>query len=621
MNYLIRLVFSILISNICFSFNPAHSSVGTTGKPILVLATVRDFGLYSGQILKAEGFNEFQLDSFASGNVTSGYLKQFDVVILAERSLTPAGRKLIRQYVKEGGNLIALRPDKKLSPVFGIADAKGFLSEGYIAIDEKTAVGKGLTAETLQYHGTADKYNLAGGQSIATLYSNSVTSTGLPAVVMNDYGKGHTVAFLFNLPESIVYTRQGNYRDAGKEMDGIPGIRAMDLFTGGWVDVSRNGLNQADEEMRLLSHCIEKMSGYTKPLARLWYFPDSLKCLVVLNNDGEDSKESEFETQFEAIEAKGAKMTLYIKDVDKVSKAWVDKWISVGAEISGHPDDTKEAVSPTWAGMNNALGNKINDLRMSYDVPKMRTIVNHWFVWCGRLADSTPDFAAQARLEANHGIELDANYAHYDNNATQHHFLGATGAKQGNFNGSGLPMKFADRDGAIINIYQLLNNVYDQQYMENRDPDGFYACFKELVDKSLDSEVYSFVTVKSHNDEWYFSALPVSKMLDYSKGRAVPVWTAQKLADFLEAKDEASFNDLKWSGHRLSFEICSSVKGGSGLGCMLPYVYYNRKVDKIMVDGVETPFFIRSVKGVDYAMINVMPGKNYIVNVGYADQK
>ena len=61
----------------------------------------------------------------------------------------------------------------------------------------------------------------------------------------------------------------------------------MDMFTNGWVDTSKNRLNHADEQMRLLSHCIELLSSYRKPLPRLWYFPDTLNCLVTLTNDGE----------------------------------------------------------------------------------------------------------------------------------------------------------------------------------------------------------------------------------------------------------------------------------------------------------------------------------------------
>src|SRR6185295_6711253 len=234
---------------------------------------------------------------------------------------------------------------------------------------------------------------------IAAMYKNATTPTKYPAVVLNDFGKGHAMAFLYNLPQSIVYTRQGNYRNAGKEMDGITGIRAMDLFTNGWVDTTKNILNQADEQMRLLSHGIEEMSNYINPLPRFWYFPDTLKCLVTLNNDGEDSKEDEFRPQFEDVDSKGAKMTLYVKEINRVSKPRINSWIDKGFEISGHPDDTKQAINPDWNTMDSVYNNIIGKLYREYGIKAMYTTTNHWFVWCGKNKDGMHDFAAQARVE------------------------------------------------------------------------------------------------------------------------------------------------------------------------------------------------------------------------------
>ena len=102
----------------------------------------------------------------------------------------------------------------------------------------------------------------------------------------------------------------------------------------------------------------------------------------------------------------------------------------------------------------------------------MLTVTNHWFVWCGKDEYGNSDFSAQARIEEKNGIRLDCNYAHYDNGSDKGHFLGAFGTSQGNYTGSGLAMKFADLRGNVINVYQQLNNVYDQQYMEHNDKDG-----------------------------------------------------------------------------------------------------------------------------------------------------
>ncbi|HMI67542.1 MAG TPA: hypothetical protein VK517_15985 [Cyclobacteriaceae bacterium] len=592
------------------------SAAGNPPFPILVLATDNHFGSYTAEILKAEGFNEFEIHPLEDTKVTLHYLKGFDIVILAETILSEAQKDMLGHYVKEGGSLIAFKPDKKLNDVFGIATTGTTLDDAYILIDTHTEIGNGITSQTLQFHGEADEVDLKSGKSIAALYKDAVTSTVHPAVIVNDYGHGHAMAFLYNLPKSIVFTRQGNFRNASREMDGITGIRAMDLFTNGYVNTSKNTLNQADEQMRLLTHGIEHLSAYHKPLPRFWYFPDTLKCLVTLNNDGEDSKEAEFGPQFNDVDAKRAKMTLYIKEVEYISRTWVETWTAKGFEISGHPDDTRQAGNPDWNTMDSVYKALQNELQRNYGITAMHTVTNHWFVWCGKNAEGVLDFAAQARIEENNGVALDCNYAHYDNGSDQGHFLGEMGTNQGNFTGSGLAMKFADTNGRVINVFQQLNNVYDQQYMEHKDQDGYYNCFKGLMDRSLD-EVYSFISVRAHNNEYFFSKVPLLKSLDYANSKGIPVWTEQNLLDFLKAKEEATFSDIQWTRHQLAFKIKSSLPHRNGLTCMVPAVYNGKKIIKITSNGITQPYSVKSIKGFKYGMVTIQPGHPYSLVVNY----
>ena len=143
---------------------------------------------YTGEILRAEGFNEFQVESPSASGLTVSYLNQFNVVILTETKLTSAQAELFSSYVHGGGNLIAFRPDKQLAPVFGISDTGTRIAEGYIKIERGNDIGKGLASDTLQFHGDSDQYDLKGGNVVATLYSDADTSTGKPAVVSHEFG-------------------------------------------------------------------------------------------------------------------------------------------------------------------------------------------------------------------------------------------------------------------------------------------------------------------------------------------------------------------------------------------------------------------------------------------------
>ena len=129
------------------------------------------------------------------------------------------------------------------------------------------------------------------GTSVATIYSNATTATTFPAVTLRDVGTngGQAAAFTFDLPRSIVLTRQGNPAWAGQERDGQSPIRSDDMFFGGtstdWINLNKVAIPQADEQQRLLANLIQVMNRDKKPLPRFWYFPRSLKAVVIATGD------------------------------------------------------------------------------------------------------------------------------------------------------------------------------------------------------------------------------------------------------------------------------------------------------------------------------------------------
>ena len=52
-----------------------------------------------------------------------------------------------------------------------------------------------------------------------------------------------------------------------------------------WVNLNKVAIPQADEQQRLLANLIEQMNRDRKPLPRFWYFPRSLKAVVVATGD------------------------------------------------------------------------------------------------------------------------------------------------------------------------------------------------------------------------------------------------------------------------------------------------------------------------------------------------
>jgi hypothetical protein len=301
-----------------------------------------------------------------------------------------------------------------------------------------------------------------------------------------------------------------------------------------------------------------------------------------------------------------------VMETGKVSREWAKRWSAKGFEISGHPDNTREAAAPVWSHVDSTLAAKMNEVSTLYGL-KMKTVVNHWFVWCGIDATGKQEFSSQAQIEANHGMLLDANYAHYDNNSSSGHFLGSLGRLQGNYTGSGLAMKFAATRGSVINIWQHLNNVYDQQYNENHDPEGFFEAFRGLIDRSMDDGIWSLISIKSHNDEYYFSKEPLLKMISYAHGRNVPVWTAARLADFLEKRDRSGISQLAFDGTILSFRFESAGNGGDPLSLIIPSAFGAGMVRSIVVNGATEKLVRTTLRGREYVFLTIkVPGANSI---------
>ena len=135
---------------------------------------------------------------------------------------------MLSDWVNAGGNLIAMRPDSQLASLLGLTSAGSTLSEAYLLVNTAAAPGQGIVNQTIQFHGTADRYTLNGATAIATLYSNATTATTNPAVTIRSVGSsgGQAAAFTYDLAKSIVYTRQGNPAWKGINGDGSSWPRA-----------------------------------------------------------------------------------------------------------------------------------------------------------------------------------------------------------------------------------------------------------------------------------------------------------------------------------------------------------------------------------------------------------
>jgi hypothetical protein len=578
-----------------------------TGGPILLVTSSADpFGSYNGEILRNEGFNDFAVVDVSD---MAAKLAGHDTVILAQTALSDAQVTALSTWVQGGGTLIAMRPDKKLAPLLGLSDAGDTLTNSNLQIDATQAPGAGITASPLQFHGTADLYTLAGARSVATL------TGGNPAVSLRNVGAGHAAAFTYDLARSIVYTRQGNPKWAGQNRDWNivgdnpdPVVRSDDLFFGGdpddvqpdWVDLNRVSIPQADEQQRLLANMVIQLS--VTPTPRFAYFPRGEKAVLALT--GDDHGSGGTEVVFQHMESLGSdeckvdqpsqalldswtcpRSTSYVyPDNSPINPAFAADWSKWGFEMAAHPlmQSDGSCVDYTPTTLTQMLDHELSTFATKFPgVPAPTTTRTHCIAWS--------DWSSQPKADLAHGIRLNTDYYYFPGQWTLD--------RPGMFTGSGMPMRFADCDGSLIDVYQATTYAADDATAGNADA-VIASAGKALIDGAQGSNgYYGAFTIQVHTD------VPNSPgrdaLLAYAQQKGVPMISERQLLRWLDARNASSFKNISYAADgKLSFTV-DQAPGADGLQAMIPA----QGLTALTHDGVAVSIQKQTIKGVEYAIL------------------
>jgi hypothetical protein len=576
------------------------------GGPILVISTASNpFSRYTVEILRAQGLNAFTAMDISL--VTNSVLNNYDVVLLGEMSLNSAQVGMLSDWTQAGGTLICFRPDAQLSSLLGISPAIGSpLADKYLLVNTASGPGLGIVNQTIQYHGAADLYSLNGASQIATLYSSATTASSYPAVTKIDVGTngGVAVAFMFDLPRSIVYTRQGNPAWSGQERDGQAGpIRSNDLFYGNasfdpqpdWIDFNKIAIPQADEQMHLLSNIITQYTIDRKPLPRFWFLPSHHKAAIVMTGDdhGNNGTEPRF-NQYLALSSSNTQEAIdnwiairgssYIYPNTPISNTTAASFQAQGFEIGVHLN----TGCTNWneSSLNNDFNTQLAQMAANFPgLLPTTTHRTHCIAWS--------DWATQAKLQAQRGIRLDANYYYWPGTWIQD--------RPGLFTGSGMPMRFGDLDGTIIDCYQVATQLTDESGQ------NIALHISQLLDKALGAEAYYGVfCANMHTDA--SSSSGSDAIISAAVSRGVPVISAKQMLTWLDGRNASSFGNIEWNGSKLEFTI-SVGAGARNLRAMVPFNSSTGQLVSLYHNGNPVATTTEIIKGVSYAFFNAEAGE------------
>ena len=266
-------------------------------------------------------------------------------------------------------------------------------------------------------------------------------------------------------------------------------------------------------------------------------------------------------------------------------------YVAQGFEISVHGDSVPDCSDWTYTSLNSFYTNDLNSFASKYtSVPAPVTHRMHCVSWS--------DFDSQPKVELSHGIRLDTTYYYWPDT-----WINNT---PGFFTGSGMPMRFTDINGNILDIYQATTQMTDESGQT------YPYTVNTLLDNAVGSVgYYGAFVVNAHNDDATSSV--ADAVVSSAQAHGVPLVTARQMLTWLDGRNGSSFSSLSWSSNILSFSI-SVANGVNGLVAMIP-VLNGQTISGITLNGSSVSFTMATIKGIQYARF-AAASEAYQVNFG-----
>ncbi|MFA6470537.1 MAG: hypothetical protein WCU00_00740 [Candidatus Latescibacterota bacterium] len=554
-------------------------AVPVSAQPVLVITdsgSPNVFHKYITEILDAEGVLCYETVDMQQSPVTLELLKKYEIVLLSDTSpLTVENAASLTSYVKNGGSLIGLSPDPRLATVFGITDMGTITEEKYIKIDLAAPVGKGTTDETIQFHGEAENYRVNGASVIAYIYSDSSTPTTFPAVTLNQFGKGHAVCFTYDLAKSTVLFHQGQYKyrsdGDNEDPDGDVIYRLNDLVFK-YLDHSKTNIPQADVQQDVLVNAINYLARFNKPLPRLWYYPDKAMSVAWITGDGDDATKKDILAYARKTREYGGYYTLFEGAGNEFDDELDNLLLAEGHSTAKHVN--LGCRKPSLRGAEQEIKREIQAFIAEYGHQPL-TDREHCLNWVG--------WTEHAKYLAANGVRINSDATSFIVNDGDKAYL----------NASGLPMKYIDEKGNLIDLYQQSTTFY-----EKVDP--------TVVDESLQN--YHSVLTYSFHPVYSSTRLSlVESAASNAKSKGIPMVSGDSWAKFVDARRDMKFQrvSLAGAGNGLSFDIQQGSRPIKDATILIPSDWKGRTAKEIKEDGKTIPFSVSTINGVRYALFTV----------------
>ncbi len=542
-----------------------------------------DFGLYTSELLRMEGV---AVTVRGLGDGLPALLPGV-VVLASDLPLTRPEADLLHRHAEAGGRLVFLAPHPHGAEEFGFAPTYRTSVEGFLRM-----TWPGLPPEPMQFHAALRHMVIpANGRVVAQVCTGdaSHTPTGEPAIVRLPLGLGEAWFFLYDLPRSIAWTRQGDPRRSGLHGNHVaPGWRPADMFAG-FLAPECAATPQADLQCHLLRHAICSPPMHVDGpedggVPWLWPFPDDAPTVLLLSSDEDWSTPEQFEALHDALGRYDARITWYLVPETCITPERFDAWRGEGHTFSIHPV-LEEPLARTWEP---SIARHRAEFRERFGVEAGPSVRNHAIPWVG--------YVTGARINAALGFMWDANY--FTCPPRTWHYM----------TGGALPLPFVDVTGEVIPILQLPAQFSDETTLAA-------SGYEFSLGLQEDEAVESVIGLLRANAERYHSLLcvnthPVS-FAGYSRGLwervlaeaqrlAVPRMSLEGYAEFWETRQKVEVGPATPTKAGWTRRV-TVPDGAASVSLIVPGASGGR----FEWDGVPSDVGTREVFGVPHAVVRL----------------
>ena len=195
------------------------------------------------------------------------------------------------------------------------------------------------------------------------------------------------------------------------------------------------------------------------------------------------------------------------------------------------------------------------------------------------------DWSSVPNAELGQGIRFDTNYYYWPDAWVRD--------RPGFFTGSGFPQRFAETNGALIDVYQAATQLTDESGQDIADE------VRVLLDNAIGpAGFYGVITANMHTDDP--DSPGADAIISAAQARGVPIVSARQMLTWLDGRNASSFQGVAFSGGRLSFSVVQAG-GATGLQAMIPASGPTGALQGLTRNGQPVAANTQTIKGITYA--------------------